>query len=320
MVNDNESQENLDLLHAQLARINDTLDKKLYQQKEFWLNQMREAKTEETLTLWYNAMMQETIKILSHYPIDDIDAEWSHDAEKVYREHLPHTIRSKSFMHNYTWPAMGLAIACVSMAAIASPVLAAASVIVGGCSVGYATLDTLFRTRTLFTKNKSPNISEGEKNTNRLNFASSMGALAIGGLILGVTLTSVFPPVGILVLASVVTLPFVAKIGIHAMQSLLRQTELTKAQQQSQNTLRLLKNTIDLKNQINAEENKEKLHQASSLLKDAEAKITNDDDYIKHLNDELRALPTPKPAPSHPKKELENAADEEENINAFEPH
>jgi len=306
-----------------LENINTKIDEQLNVRKNFWLDEMTHAKTAEALKIWYEAMMAQTTE-LTHYNTEtNIGMQWANECEMIYQKQIKNLPQIKPFLKNHSWLVMGVAIAAVGIAAAATPVLAAGSIGVAVASVGYAVFDAGLKVQTSM-KNRKTELSRGKILTDRLNLGTSLSSLAIGGIALGLVLTGVCPPVGALVLAVVVSLPFVTKLALRARKNHLRQQEINQASKQTHEAISSIKDLMTLKKELQSEKSdilkeKDLMHPHPTL---SEAQINQHqkiDEYEKRLAI-LYKPPAPIPMPSHVQSHHKKQDKPEEEEHLFSRH
>ncbi len=291
------------------------IEKELNHRKEFWLHKMETAQTADALQVWYDAMMQDT-DVLAHYKIGSDEArDWSQEAESMKQQRSQEVFQGKTLMKNYSWPAMGLAIACVGLAAVATPALAAASLGASAVAAGFALFDTISQARSTI-KDRQQGKSKGIQKTNNFNLLGSIGSLGIGGLILGATLTGIFPPVGILVLGAVVCMPFIAKLCVRAAKTNARQQEAAHARKNSQTLFENLQNAETSREQLASQEIEIPARRATMINNNSHRTPAADRTQEKQLEilRSARLAPPTSPSSSHTQTPAQEEEQEETSI------
>lgn len=313
---------------SEIEQIQKEIEKELEQRKNFWLEKMNTAATAEILEAWHHAMLEDTTLLARHNIGSDDARDWSQEAEDTYKTRSKEVLQGKSFIKNYSWPAMGLAVAGAGLATVvAAPAVAIAGIATAVAGIGYALFDTFSRARSTI-KSKKEDAPPGVQQTKKLNLMGSASSLVVGGVILGLVLTGVFPPAGIIVLSAIVCAPYIAKLAIRAMKAASRQQEAAKAREEGKKLFDDLDNLISTRDQLKAKE--EELREERNDTENISTSYKDKPHPQRTLEEQLAILrsarlspiklsPSPHPDPQLAQEEEENIAERDNLIPKLRP-
>lgn len=260
--------------------------------KDYWLNEMHEARSLEELNTW-TLRMREGAGILSqHYP--DMAIMWNQACDRAYLEQknkLPE--KPETLIKKNRWRTLGLAIGALALGVACTTVFPLSiGIAVGAVGLGYASVD-FAKSSAKITLSEEKNIHVKEERQKDWYLSAIGFGLAI---VCVAAITAVFPPAGILALSAVALAPAALSVYSRYNAYLEARERVNVASTVGSKKIAELTSYLENKNQHNVA-----LQQGGDVLlnrfKSAEEQVLSEEDKLQQGFQRRMSEHHPKSAP-----------------------